>query len=88
MKKNYIHLIPATLIIMVGLSCGYERARFECGENPFIVDEIKSYNDSLSEYSTKKFNPSFIDVLGGKATFIAKSGLYQIGDTVRLTNNR
>lgn len=73
---------------MSGLGCGYERARFGCGENPFIVGKIVSYNDSLAEYSTKKFNFSLIDALAGKATFIAKTGLYQIGDTVRLADNR
>jgi len=82
------YFINAVLAAVFLSSCGYERARFDCGKNPFIVGKIKSYNDSLSEYSAKKFNASFTDLLGGKATFIAKSGLYQIGDTVRLSNSR
>ena len=81
-------LLLAILLLSAVLlsSCGYEKTRFNCGEYPFIVGKIQSYDDSLCEYSAKKFNASFSDLFGGKATFIAKPGLYQIGDTVKLSN--
>jgi hypothetical protein len=49
---------------------------------PFVVDNIKSVDEKNCVYVTNKCNYITDEFLAGKASFVAKKGLFQIGDTV------
>lgn len=49
---------------------------------PFVVNKIKAVDEKNCEYVTNRFNYAFSEVFATHASFIAKKGLFQIGDTV------
>ena len=49
---------------------------------PFVVDKIKSVDDKNCEYVTNKWNYIATEFFAAHASFVAKKGLFQIGDTV------
>lgn len=93
MKKLFFILIPLLLT-----SCfGVETARFEVGTTKFeigttrdfVVGEIEKDKDNTSVYTAELSSSRYlVEAWCGYPSFIAKTGLFQIGDTVRLYNSR
>ena len=65
--------------VILFASCGRESVYIGCG-NPFVVESINKHDTFNSEYITNKYNRLF----GWRAKIIAKTGLYNIGDTIKL----
>lgn len=49
---------------------------------PFVVNNIRAIDEKNCVYITNKWNFAFDEVFSTKASFVAKKGLFQIGDTV------
>lgn len=64
------------------ISCTEESPAFQVSDKPFIIGEIRSYNDDVCVYIAKDHH-SF-DGSDFKASFYAKTNLFQIGDTVKV----
>lgn len=75
----------ACAAILLLISCQPDFPQFESGKYPFVVDKIETINSHQSKYTAKDYTlrlESFLSIR--RPAFIAKSYLYQIGDTVRL----
>ena len=51
-------------------------------DHQFIVGEIQRTDDNNCKYIDRKTNDWFSECFSNKASFVAKKGLFQIGDTV------
>jgi hypothetical protein len=82
MKNRLLKIVILGCILS---SCGYERSRFDC-DKPFVVGGIVEYSESFAIYQTNISNTSsnFSELFSDKASFIAKKGLYNLGDTIHL----
>lgn len=77
--KKLLLLIAVTLLV----SC-MDTPKFDVGggqySNPFIVGNVARYNDSLSVYTSMFTN----DVFVFRPDIIARTGRYNVGDTITL----
>jgi hypothetical protein len=82
--------ISIFLILMVVnvTSCG-KQSPIIGGETPFVVESIKKYDDTHSEYySVSIGSGNFVSGLEGKPMIILPTGMYQINDTIDVDFNK
>lgn len=83
MKSFYFILVLITCFLIGCL--GVETPNVQTGCHPFIVRSITKETDSTSVYTSGGWNSPFAEVFACRAAVLAKTGLYQIGDTLKLS---
>jgi hypothetical protein len=80
------------LILVCGLltivSCGYRTPMIE-GNKPFVVAGIEKYNDTHSIYTAQDEESGVWNSNGeGNPRIALPSGMYNIGDTIKVFKNK
>jgi len=88
MKKIKILLLLSMSIFFI--SCGNEQPILNDENNPYIVYSIKDFNSTHASYyndwqSSGGTNNNFFG--SWSARIVLPKGMYNIGDTITLTNN-
>ena len=73
-----------SILSIIFSSCiGVETSNFGC-RTQFIVNRIEAVDSNLCVYVAKSSTYPFAEYFANKPAFVAKKGLFQIGDTVRV----
>ena len=87
MKKIYLFLCIIFLASCSGVETSVfsnnatEHKSYYC-YRPFVVHKMERFDEYNSRYTTNNVNNFFSESLSGNPSFIAKNGLFIIGDTV------
>lgn len=80
-----VSLILLVFITLLLTSCGHETPMFDSGKHPFIVTSISRESDSTCVYISNSWNYPGTQFLSDYPEFVAKTGLFKVGDTVQVT---
>ena len=91
MKKLYLFLCIIALSSCVGVetpifsdNCKNEAIKGDPFFKPFIVHKIERFDENNSRYTSDNHNALILEGFSKMPSFIAKNGLFVIGDTVKI----